>query len=148
MKSIGIWRLFSRQGYIRTVAFALALSAVIMGIGSSGRTATINREKVPWGTKLILSGIVSDSMCGKGHAVNGHGDRECTRVCVKLGANYALVANRSLFILKGHEVELDEYAGEKVIVAGTVDGKMVRVESIVPVDLLHNTASLVDEAAP
>lgn len=84
-------------------------------------------------------------MCGKGHAVNGHGDRECTRVCVKLGANYALVANRSLFILKGHEVELDEYAGEKVIVAGTVDGNMVRVESIVPVDLVHNAASFAGE---
>ena len=139
MKSIGIWRLFSRQGYIRTVAFALAL--VIMGIGSSGRTATINREKVPWGTKVVLSGIVTDSMCGNGHAVNGHGDRECTRVCVKLGANYALVAGRGLFILKGHEVELDEYAGEKVIIAGVVNGYMVRVESIAPVELLHNTAT-------
>ncbi len=145
MKSIGIWRLFSRQGYIRAVAFALALSAVIMGIGSSGRTATINREKVPWGTKLILSGIVSDSLCGNGHSVNGHGDRECTRMCVKLGANYALVASKSLFILKGHEVELDEYAGEKVIITGAVSGNLVKVESIVPVDLVHNAASFAGE---
>ena len=47
--------------------------------------------------------------------------------------------------MKGHEVELDEYAGEKVIVAGTVDGNMVRVESIVPVDLVHNAASFAGE---
>jgi hypothetical protein len=141
MKPIGIRRLFSRRGCIRTVAFALALSTVIMGMGFSGRTATINREKIPWETKRILGGIVSDSMCGKGHTTNGHGDREYTRICVKLGANYALVASRSLFILKGHEAELDEYAGEKVIVAGALNGNILRVESVTPVDLLHSTAS-------
>jgi hypothetical protein len=80
-------------------------------------------------------------MCGKGHAINGHGDRECTRVCVKLGANYALVASRSLFILKGREVELDEYAGEKVIVTGAVNGNIVRVDYVAPVDSGHDTAS-------
>ena len=141
MKPIGIRRLFSRCGRIRTVAFALALSTVIMGIGLSGRTATINRAKVPWETKCILGGIVSDSICGKGHTINEHGDRECTRICVRLGANYALVASGSLFILKGHEAELDEYAGEKVIVAGAVSGNIVRVESVAPGDLLHRTAS-------
>jgi hypothetical protein len=141
MKPMGIGRLFSPRGDIRTVAFALALSTMTMGIGLSGRTATINREKIPWETKRILSGIVSDSLCGKGHAINGYGDRECTRVCVKLGANYALVASRSLFILKGHEVELDEYAGEKVIVTGAVNGNTVRVESVAPVDPGRNTAS-------
>jgi hypothetical protein len=141
MKSMGIWRLFSRRGYIRTVASALALSTVIMGIGFSGRTATINREKAPWETKRVLSGIVSDSVCGKGHTINGRGDRECTRICVKLGANYALVAGRSLFVLKGHEAELNEYAGEKVIVAGAVSGNIVRVESVAPLDLVHGAAS-------
>jgi hypothetical protein len=141
MRPREIWRLFSRQSYIRTVAFALALSTVVMGIGLSGRTATISREKVPWETKRILSGILSDSICGKGHIVNGHGDRECTRTCVKLGANYALVISKSLLILKGHEIELDEYAGEKVIVVGAVDGNTVRVGSVAPVGLLHSTAS-------
>ena len=114
MKSIEIARLFPRRGYIRTVICVLALSTLIMGMGFSARTATINREKLPWETKRILSGIVSDSVCGKGHTINGHGDRECTRTCVKLGANYALVASKSLYLLKGHESELDEYAGEKV----------------------------------
>jgi hypothetical protein len=141
MKPKEIWGVFSRQGHIRTIAFALALSTVIMGIGLSGRSATINRAKVPWETKRILSGIVSDSICGKGHTINGHGDRECTRICVRLGANYALAASGSLFILKGHEAELDEYAGEKVIVAGAVNGNIVRVESIAPGGLLHSAAS-------
>lgn len=130
MKSIEIARLFPRRGFIRTVIGVLALSTLVMGMGFSARTATINREKLPWETKRILSGIVSDSVCGKGHTINGHGDRECTRICVKLGANYALVDSKSLFILKGHESELDEYAGEKVIVAGAVNGSTVRVESV------------------
>jgi hypothetical protein len=141
MSPRGIWRLFSSRRYLRTVAFTLALSTVIVGIGLSGRTATINSAKMPWETKRILSGIVSDSICGKGHTINGHGDRECTRICVKLGANYALVTGRSLFILKGHQAELDEYAGEKVIITGAVNGNIVRVESVAPGDLLHSAAS-------
>jgi hypothetical protein len=141
MKSTEIARLFPRRSYTHTVICALALSTLIVGMGLSARTATINREKLPWETKRILSGIVSDSVCGKGHTINGHGDRECTRTCVKLGANYALVISRSLFILKGHEVELNEYAGEKVIVTGAVNGNIVRVEAVAPVDPGHDTAS-------
>lgn len=145
MKFLKIARLFPRRGYIRNLASALTLSAVIMGMGFSARTATINRDKLPWEIKRILSGIVSDSTCGIGHTINGHGDRECTRICVKLGTNYALVAGKSLFILKGHESELDEYAGEKVIVAGAVYGNTLRVESVAPVGLLHSTRSFEDE---
>jgi len=145
MKFVDFARLYPRRVYIRIFVSALALSAVIMGIGFTGRSATINREKLPWERRVILSGIVRDSMCGAGNTINGHGDRECTRICVKLGANYALMANKSLFILKGHESELDEYAGEKVIVAGAVSGNIVRVESIAPVRLLHSTASFEGE---
>jgi len=141
MKSIEVAKLFWRRGCIRTVICSLALSTLMMGVGFSARTATINRDKLPWETKRILSGMVSDSVCGKGHTISGHGDRECTRTCVKLGANYALVEGKSLFILKGHESELDEYAGERVIVAGAVNGNTIRVESVAPVGLLHGTAS-------
>jgi hypothetical protein len=140
-----ISRFVLRRDYIRTAASVLALSAVILSIGFSGRSATINREKMPWETKRILSGIVSDSICGMGHTINGHGDRECTRTCVKLAANYALVAGKSLYILKGHESELDEYAGEKVIVAGAVHGNTLRVESVTPAGLLHGTRSFEGE---
>ena len=82
MKSAEITRIFPRHGYIRTVICVLALSTLVVGMGFSARTATINREKLPCETKRILSGIVSDSVCGKGHTTNGHGDRECTRICV------------------------------------------------------------------
>jgi hypothetical protein len=132
---------FFRREVIRAVVSALLLSAVIMVIVFSARTATINRQTDPSETRRIMSGVVSDSVCGKGHTINGHGDRECTRLCVKLGANYALVVGRSLFILKGHEAELDEFAGQRVIVAGAVSRNTIRVESVAPLDLLHNVAS-------
>jgi hypothetical protein len=142
MKLIGIKKLFPRLSYIRTVASALALSAVMIGIGLSARTATINRPKEPWETKRILSGIVSDSICGKGHTLSGHGDRECPRLCVKLGANYALVVDKSLFVLKGHETELDQFAGQNVIIAGVVSRNTVRVDWVAPLDRLDGGASL------
>jgi len=90
MKSIEIARLFMKRGCIRTAICVMALSTLIMGMGFSARTATINREKLPWETKRILSGIVSDSVCGKGHTINGHGDRECTRDMRKVGRQLCL----------------------------------------------------------
>ena len=50
MKSIEFARLFPRRPYIHVLASALALSAVIMGVGFSGRSATIDREKMLWET--------------------------------------------------------------------------------------------------
>jgi hypothetical protein len=57
------------------------------------------------------------------------------------GSELRAGGQRGLFILKGHEAELDEYAGEKVLVAGAVNGNIVKVESVAPGDLLHSTAS-------
>ena len=90
MKSLKFAGLSPRNGYIRAVICILALSTLVMGMGFSARTATINRERLPWETKRILSGIVSDSVCGKGHTINGHGDRECTRDMRKVGRQLCL----------------------------------------------------------
>lgn len=136
MKLIEITR-FPCVGYFRAVFSMLALSALTTGLGLSARTATINRPKIPWETRQTLSGIVSDSICGKGHTINRHGDRECTQLCVKLGANYALVVGKSLFTLKGHEAELNEFAGQGVLVTGAVSRDTVRVESVTPLDPLY-----------
>lgn len=69
-------------------------------------------------------------MCGSAH---GMGDAECTRECVKLGAGYALVVKKKIYVLQGHQAELDRFAGENVLVTGKVRNRdTVTVESVTP----------------
>ena len=76
-----------------------------------------------------LTGIVSDSVCGATHTMKNMSAAHCARSCAK-GGNYALVVGKSVYILHGHESDLERFAAEKVTVKGTVDGKIVTVESV------------------
>jgi hypothetical protein len=40
---------------------------------------------------VMLTGMVSDSVCGSDHGIKAPGDPECTRACVELGAQYSLM---------------------------------------------------------
>ena len=77
-----------------------------------------------------LTGIVSDSMCGASHMAKDKTAAECTRMCVKDGSKYALVAGDKVYTLAGHEPELDKLAGEKATVKGDVSGTNVKVSSV------------------
>lgn len=79
-----------------------------------------------------LTGVISDSMCGASHMAKDKTPAECTRMCVKDGQKYALVAGSKVYTLEGHESELDKFAGEKATVKGTVNGKTMTVDSVVP----------------
>lgn len=78
-----------------------------------------------------LTGVVSDTACGATHNMKNMTPAECTRACAKSGG-YALVVGKDVYILKGHEAELDKLAAETVTVNGTVNGKTVTVESVAP----------------
>jgi len=77
-----------------------------------------------------LTGVVSDSACGATHGMKGMTAADCTHMCVKAGQNYALVVGTDVYVLQGHEAELDKVAGELAMVKGSVIGKTVIVESV------------------
>jgi N-acetylglucosamine-6-phosphate deacetylase len=77
-----------------------------------------------------LTGTVSDTMCGKTHMMKGASAAKCTRECVKDGSDYALVVGDKVYTLKGDKVAIDKFAGENVIVKGTLSGSTVTMESI------------------
>ena len=79
-----------------------------------------------------LTGIVSDAMCGATHMMKDKPAAECLRYCVKQETKYALVANKKVYTLEGHEAELDKYAAQKVTVKGTLKGESLTVESVLP----------------
>src|SRR5690242_21603663 len=49
---------------------------------------------IPLQHGVTLTGIVSDSVCGSDHGIKAPGDAECTRSCVELGAQCALMVGR------------------------------------------------------
>ena len=81
-------------------------------------------------TAQTLTGTVSDTMCGKKHAMNGMSAAQCTRACVKQGADYALVVGDKVYTIKGDKSAIDKFAGEDVVVKGEVSGSTVTLESI------------------
>ena len=85
------------------------------------------------GKSQTLSGVVSDSMCGAKHEMPGSA-AECTRACVKHGANYSLVVGDKVYTLQTSDKavldQLDKLAGAKAKVTGDVDGTTVNVKSV------------------
>lgn len=79
-----------------------------------------------------LTGVVSDAMCGARHMMKDKPAAECLRYCVKQGTKYALVADKRVYTLEGHEAELDKYAAQRVTVKGTLKGETLTVESVTP----------------
>ena len=85
------------------------------------------------GQQKTLTGIVSDAMCGRTHMMKAKPAEECLRYCVKQGTKYALVTDKEVYTLEGHEAELDKYAAQKVTVKGSLKGDTVTVKSLSPV---------------
>jgi len=80
-----------------------------------------------------LKGYVTDDMCAAEHMMEGMNDKECADECVKMGAVYALfVPDEAKMYLADDPKKLEPYAGEDVVVKGTVsaDGNSIQVASI------------------
>jgi len=99
---------------------AVALTAVSTFAQTSAKPATAK----------TLTGVVSDSMCGAKHMAKDKSAADCTRECVKSSSDYALVAGSKVYVLKGDKAELDNYAGQRATVKGTLDGRNVNVQSL------------------
>jgi hypothetical protein len=108
------------------LAFSTVLTAAQMQWPAGSRTKAESSA-----TPKTLIGIVSDSMCGAQHMEKDKTPAECTRVCVKQSMKYALVVDKKVYTLEGHEAEPDKLAGQKVIVKGNVTGETVTVQSVV-----------------
>jgi hypothetical protein len=77
-----------------------------------------------------ITGTVTDSMCGRKHMMKDASAAKCTRVCVKAGSDFALIAGDKLFTLQGDKTAIDKFAGEKVAITGKTNGNVIKVQSI------------------
>jgi hypothetical protein len=77
-----------------------------------------------------ITGTVSDAMCGAHHMMKGATATQCTRACVKQGSDFALVSDVKVYTLKRDKTQFDKFAGESVVVKGTVSGTTISVDTI------------------
>ncbi|HEY3972403.1 MAG TPA: hypothetical protein VGM18_05320 [Candidatus Sulfotelmatobacter sp.] len=83
--------------------------------------------------KQTLTGEVGDAMCGAKHMEGTAA--ECTRLCVSKGSKYALVVGDKIYVLNTSDKAvlalLDQQAGKKATITGTVNGTEVEVSKAV-----------------
>ena len=111
---------------------ALTLTVALAGFGAFGLTPVASAQAGSSGEQKTFTGTISDSMCGATHMTKDKTPAECTRMCVKDGQKYALIAGRKVYTLEGHEAELDKLAGQKVTVNGKTSGDAITVASVAP----------------
>lgn len=82
-----------------------------------------------------LTGVVTDTMCGKKHMIPGKSEADCTRECMESKGNrtYGLVAGAKIYRLTGDSKQFDALAGQRVKVRGDVTESTLRVQSIAAV---------------
>ena len=51
---------------------------------------------------------------------------------MKIGAEYALAVGKKIYVLKGHQAEVNTFAGDMVVVGGIVEHNTIDVESVTP----------------
>ena len=82
------------------------------------------------GPKKTFTGVISDDMCDKDHKMmNVSPDSKCVIECVKGGSKYVLLSDGNVYKLSDQKSP-EKFAGKKVTVTGSLDGKNLQVDSI------------------
>ncbi len=119
------WRLGSRNIWQRSILIAAFLGSASLFLFSPVMAAE----------KQTLTGEVGDAMCGIKHMEGEGTPAECTRTCVAHGSKYALVVGEKIYVLNTTDKEalavLDQQAGRKATVTGSVDGTNIEVSKVV-----------------
>lgn len=79
-----------------------------------------------------FTGSISDSACGLKHMMPGDTPKQCTLECVHMGAKFVLAdgARHKVYALSD-QAQAQPFAGENVVVTGTLNGAVIEVKSIV-----------------
>jgi len=119
-----------------TPALAFALGSAILFAGAAVAFAGSDGAK-PVATQgadnpreRVFAGLLTDDHCGARHDMDsGMNPTECTKMCVRNGSRYVLVEGNKRYALTGNEGHLDALAGQRVKIAGTLNGNTIKVDS-------------------
>lgn len=115
------------------IACVLALLLATLGAAAGAAEEEVSSGQRPASAAgQVYEGMVTCSRCGARHsAAMASTASDCTRVCVHGGASFALVEADSLYLLDGDMNVLKKLAGQRAHVVGALNGKTIRVVSVV-----------------
>jgi hypothetical protein len=129
---------FALIRFCATPALALALgcailftsAVVVFAVGGVGEPVEVATRQTHKPGERMFAGLVTDDHCGARHDMDsGMSPTECTKMCVRNGSSYVLVEGDKRYALAGSESELDRLAGQRAIIAGTLTGNTIQVDS-------------------
>jgi hypothetical protein len=78
-----------------------------------------------------MTGYVSDAHCGATHNSVSAANTKCIQGCMKKGSDPVLVSNGKVMKFDSDSAaKAKAYAGENVKIDGTMDGDMIKINSI------------------
>jgi hypothetical protein len=114
------------------VAWALALLLATLGAAAGAATGEdAARQEAQTPTAQTYEGMVTCSRCAARHsAALGQTAADCARICVRGGANFALVVADTTYILDGDISVLGRLAGQRARIVGELNGKTIKISSV------------------
>lgn len=105
----------------RLLATALAAAGLLLVARSA-----------PAADPQTFTGVISDDMCGLDHSGMGEkDDKKCTLSCVESGSDFVLADHEHKKVYKlDDQKKPRDFAGDKVVITGTLDGDTIHVQSI------------------
>jgi hypothetical protein len=78
-----------------------------------------------------FSGIVTDSFCGARHEKDSSkSPEECSRECLRNGAQFVLVSGDAKYVLAGNKNILNGLVGQRARISGVLEGNILHVGSV------------------
>jgi hypothetical protein len=117
-------------------AIACALALLIATLGAAGAAAAEEPEsgqveQSSTSRQQNFEGVITDTHCGAKHsAAMGKTAADCTRACVHGGERFSLVNGDKIYALEGEAAALKRVAGQRVTIAGSLQGNIISVTSV------------------
>jgi hypothetical protein len=105
-------------------------AAAAFAVSDSGKPVAAATQEADNPRGRVFAGLITDDHCGARHDMDsGMNPTECTKMCVRNGSRYVLVEGNKKYALAGSESQLGALAGQRVNIAGTLDGNTIKVVS-------------------
>ncbi len=116
-------------------AIALGLALLIVSLGTTSSAITGQNDTAqatPSDSQAkTFQGMVTCSQCRAKHSAKlGRTATNCTLVCVRGGAGFALIDGEKIYRLQGDSNLLKKFAGQRAQVTGTERDSVITVSSV------------------
>ncbi len=119
---------------VTTLASSLVFAAVFAGvttaIGDESAQPADEPRVDPTLPGQTFSGVITDARCGPRHTNHAKNASECARACVAKGSSYTIIDGDRRYELTGELRQIGEFAGQRVTLAGVLEGETIRVSSV------------------